>query len=396
MKKIIERTGYMERLIRSKDLPQVVKVITGPRRCGKSFLMGQFVRYLESNGVDKDDILSINFESLSGQDITDHRELNSILKEYVTGKRFCYVFLDEVQNVKGWELSVAALCAEGNVDVYITGSNSDMLSTELATHLSGRYIEISLQPLSFSEFVDMHGLDPDESALSEYIRYGSMPETDPGRGEEFCGSYLEGVFNTVLVKDILGRLKTNDVTKLRSIARFLYSNIGNECSILSISKGTGLNKDTVSKYVDALCNALLFYHSEKYDIVGKKLLSTNGKFYASDLGIRNTVLMGAQGNDIGRPLENIVFLELRRRGYTVRTGSFRDTEVDFTAIRNGTTEYFQVTQTMLSEVTREREFRPLKRIGDNFPKKILTLDRIGLGSDQGIETVNLIDWLMAG
>lgn len=306
-----------------------------------------------------------------------------------------YIFLDEIQNVKDWELSVAALGTMKNCDVYLTGSNSKLLSTELSTHLSGRFIEIRMLPLSFREYLELHPSDDRELRFREYLRFGALPETDPARGERFCDAYLEGTFNTVLVKDILGRLKIDDVTKVEAIARFLYSNIGNTTNTQHIAKGAGVSAATADRYIGQMEGALLFYHAEKYDVVGKKLLETNGKYYASDLGLRNSALKGAGGTDLSRPLENLVYLELIRRGYTVRIGSYRDYEVDFTALKADTTEYYQVTTTLQTAETRERELRPLNGLRDNFRKTVLTLDRFGLGSENGITVVNIIDWLLS-
>ncbi len=388
----MRRADYLEQLHASKDATSIVKVITGMRRCGKSTLMEQFVDDLRSEGISDGRIFHVNFETFEGYDIVSPDALRAELRA-LPRDGIVYILLDEVQNVKGWELIVSSLLEAGNFDVYITGSNSDMLSTDLSTHLSGRYIEIGMLPLSFREYLELHPGDREER-FNQYLRYGGLPDTDPDRGERHSLGYLEGVFNTVLVKDVLSRLKTDDVSKIRSIARFLYSNIGNTTNIASIAAGTGLNPGTVDRYVNGMMSALLFYHAEKYDIVGKKLLSTNGKFYASDLGMRFMALKGSGTDDMSRPLENAVYLELVRRGYTVRTGSYRDKEVDFTAVRGNETEYYQVAMTVLPEETKKREFRSLESIRDNFPKTVLTLDRFNLGTFGGIKVVNVIDWLM--
>ena len=390
----IRREQYLEELREGRSDKDVVKVVTGMRRCGKSTLLEQFKGDLLDSGVPEEDIIHLNLESFEGQGYTTYKELNEMLESRVPTDRDSYILLDEIQNVEGWEKSVAALCTIEMCDVYLTGSNSSMLSTELSTHISGRYIEIDMLPFSFKEYIQLHSGSDVNKLFSDYLRYGSLPEVDPAKGERFCQSYIEGVFNTVLVKDILSRVKTDDVRRITSIARFLYSNIGNTTNIAAISKGSGISPVTSDRYVTEMENALLFYHSERYDIVGKRLLQTNGKYYASDLGMRNVVLKGAKGTDVSRPLENVVFLELIRRGYTVRTGSYRDLEVDFTALKGGSTEYYQVTLTMMSEDTRTRELRPLEDIRDNYSKTILTLDRFGLGSENGIRIVNVIDWLL--
>ena len=391
MLEYVKRTEYLELLREFKDAPSVIKVITGIRRCGKSTLLDQFAEELRDNGVDSEHIFHMNFESFEGQSTVSSEELKKTLRSLPTSG-MVYVMLDEIQNVKGWEMIVAALETIKNYDVYITGSNSHMLSTDLATHLSGRYIEIHMFPFSFKEYMQLHPGDKDERFL-QYLRYGGLPDADPDRGDRYCRGYLDAAFNTVLVKDILERLKTDDIGVIKSIAVFLYSNIGNITNRSAISKGTGLNQATVNRYVDAMEEALLFHHADRYDMVGKKLLSTNGKYYASDVGMRNNAMAGGTP-DIGRSMENVVFLELLRRGYKVRIGSYRDKEIDFTAVKGEETEYYQVSETMLAPETKEREMRPLRSVKDNFPKTVLTLDRFGLGNYDGIQTVNIIDWLL--
>ena len=392
MEGTVRRSGYLEQLHGSKDATGVVKVITGMRRCGKSTLMEQFADDLRSEGVADDHIFHVNFESFEGHDMLSPKELRSHLRD-LPRDGIVYILLDEIQEVVGWETIVASLEAVKNYDVYITGSNSNMLSTDLATHLSGRYIEIRMLPLSFAEYLKLHPGEREEKFV-QYLRYGGLPDADPDMGEKHSMGYLEGVFNTVLIKDVLSRLKTDDVNRITAIARFLYSNIGNVTNTASIAKGTGLNPGTVDRYIEGMAAALLFYHAEKYDIVGKKLLSTNGKYYASDLGMRLMALKGSGTDDMSRPLENAVYLELMRRGYTVRVGSYRDKEVDFTAIMGNNVEYYQVAMTVLGEDTRKREFGSLESIKDNFPKTILTMDRFNLGTFNGIKVVNVIDWML--
>ena len=390
---LIRRDDYMDLLYSGKDDNDVVKVITGVRRCGKSTLLEMYMMELQKSGVSEDCIFHLNLESSEGQKITDSRELNEWLSRIPTDRQ-TYLFLDEIQNVDKWELSVAAIGTMHMCDLYITGSNSKMLSSDLSTHISGRYVEIPMLPLSFSEYLKLHPSDDVDRSFNLFLRYGSLPGVDPSRGERYCMDYLEGVYNTVLVKDVLQRKELRSVRKLNDISRFLYSNIGNVTNDSIISKKVNVSPNTADSYIEGLTEALLFYHADTYDIVGKKLLKTNGKYFATDLGMRNAALKGAEGTDISRPVENIVFLELIRSGYTVRIGSFRDSEVDFTAVRDGVTEYYQVTLTMMSPDIRNREFRPLKGIRDNWRKTILTLDRLGLGSDEGVDVVNLFDWLL--
>lgn len=388
------RKDYLSLLEAGKDENAVVKVITGMRRSGKSTLMNQFIEKLKAAGVSDDRIFLINFEMAEYQYINDRIILNKWILDNIPKEGQCYVFLDEIQNVNDWEMSVSALQIMPNCDVYITGSNSKMLSSELSTHISGRYTEVKVLPLSFSEYLELHPSDDKDSRFRDYLRYGGLPVVNPDSDRTFIEGLLEGIFNTVLVKDVLYRLKTDDVSKITSIAKFLYSNIGNITNIDNIATETGISNPTVSKYVEEMSKAFLFYYAEKYDIVGKKILKTNGKFYASDLGMRNVIIGLGLARDISKPLENVVFMELLRRGYEVRIGSYRDWEVDFTAIGPDGVEYYQICETMLSDDTYKRESRPFKAIKDNCPKTILTLDKFGLGSDDGIKIVNLVDWLL--
>ena len=390
----IVRRRPMEMLRSGRGLMDVVKVVTGMRRCGKSTLMEMYADELIASGVPYEDIVSINLESKEYMDLETSEQLSDAVFSRIGNSGIKYVFIDEVQNVIGWERVISALTVTRRCDIHITGSNSHMLSSELATHISGRYVEIELTPLSFREYMELHPGDR-RQRFNEYLRFGALPEVDPARGAEFCDAQLIGIYNTILVKDILRRLERGDARTLDSIARFLYSNVGNLTNIDSIANTLNIGNSKVSRYVSMLCEAFLFYDAERYDIVRKKVLKTNGKFYASDLGIRNVALRGSGMADISRPLENLVFLELVRRGYTVRIGSFRDKEVDFTASKDGRTEYYQVCQTMLSEDTRERELYSLEAIRDNHPKIVLTLDDYGLGSDEGIEIMNVIDWFMS-
>ncbi|MCQ2071328.1 MAG: ATP-binding protein [archaeon] len=395
MDREIVRTSYLERISAGRGDTGIVKVITGMRRVGKSVLMQQYIDDLTGSGVSRDDILFIDFESLEGQDIRDKDDLNKILKEKVPEDRLFFVFFDEIQNVQGWEMSVSALNHMKNVDVYITGSNSDMLSSDLATHISGRHVEIEVFPLSLKEFIGLHGYGDRETAFHEYLHYGGLPAIDPSRGWRYARDYLQGVYNTVVVKDVLKNIGTANASKIEAVSRFLFSNIGNTTNVSSISKATGFSTNTVDSYIGTMTDAFLFSMCQRYDMVGKRLLNTNGKYYATDLGLRNAALGITAGSDISRPLENLVYIELCRRGYDVRVGSYHDEEVDFLAMRSDSMEYFQVCQTLMSEGTRRRETRSLERPRDNHPKTVLTLDRYGLGDENGIKIVNVIDWLMA-
>jgi len=390
----VQRERYLSLLDSGRDRNDVIKVITGMRRVGKSTLLNQYIDRLKNEDISEDHIFLVNFESIEFQHICDNNALNRWIADNIPKDGQNYVFLDEIQNVEGWEKSVSGLQIMQNCDIYITGSNSKMPSSELATHISGRYVEIKVYPLSFREYLYLHPSDDIEKRFTDFLKYGGLPAVDPDSDETFIYGMLEGIFNTILIKDILSRLKTDDVSKLTSISRFLYSNIGNTTNIDNIAKTTGISNPTVSKYVDEMCMAYLFHYSERYDIVGKRYLKTNGKYYTSDLGLRNVMLSNFEGRDISRPLENIVYLELLRRGYSVRVGNYNDWEIDFTASKPEGTEYFQICRTLMSADTYEREIRPLRKIKDNFPKTVLTLDRLGLGSDDGIKIVNIIDWLL--
>jgi len=380
------RTYYLDILKAGKDKTDTVKVLTGMRRTGKSTILRQFIDTL---GDDEEKVV-IDIDLLDT--VPDQMQLRRMITDGFSEGRIHHVFIDEIQDVDGWERVVAMLVARRDCDVYITGSNAKMLSSELATKISGRYTEIEVHPLSFREYLELYPGDRYER-FDEYIRYGALPIVDPSRGSVFCNGQLEDVFNTVIVKDVLSHIGSKDVKQLLSVARFLYSNIGNVTNIDNISKELGIGYPTVQKYVEEMKAAHLFHYCERFDIVGKKILQSKGKFYSTDIGMRRVVMKGEPTPDISRPLENIVYMELLRRGHTVRVGSYRDSEVDFTVTDSDCIEYYQVTQTMMAEETRERELRPLERVNDNYRKIVLTMDRFGLGSYGGIEVVNVIDWL---
>ena len=386
----IKRLDYLRFLKDSTGKTDLVKVLTGMRRTGKTTVMLQHMGFIRSSGVPEESICYIDLDLL-GEEI-DSQELKEMLQPCLGREGLHYIMIDEIQDVEGWERVIAMLVARRDCDIYITGSNSKMLSSELSTKLSGRYMEVEILPLSFKEFVELHGGDENDRFL-QYIRYGPLPSIEPDRGDRVCRAQSEDVYNTVMMKDILSHTSGN-ANKLRSVCRFLFSNIGRVTNAERISAELKLSDDTVRKYLDALLEAHLFYHAERYDIVGKNVFRSKGKYYATDTGMRN-LLVNANGlRDISAPLENIVFFELLRRGWRVFVGSYRDKEVDFIAIREDEIKYYQVSQTIMAEETYSREIGPLKAIGDNYPKTILTLDRFGLGNDSGIRTINLIDWLM--
>ncbi len=403
---MVERAEYLEKLISWKD-EQVIKVVTGIRRCGKSTLLMQYSDYLKKNGVKDNEIVYINFEELEYEELLDYKRLYSYLKERLSEGRRTYIFLDEIHKVSSYEKVVDSLYVKGNVDIYITGSNAYMLSSDLATLLTGRYVEISMLPLSFYEFSQLSEKAGD-AGFADYLKFGSMPYiAKMDRTEEKAEAYLEGIYNTVVVKDIEDRQrrkerdsekrKISDIALLKSIAKYLASVVGSPVSIKSItdylvSGGRKVSPNTVSDYVEALVESFIFYPVERMDVAGKQLLQTNKKYYIVDLGIRNHILPKSK-YDLGFSIENIVYFELLRRGYKVYTGRYDKAEVDFVCEKRGEYVYYQVTADMTAEKTFARELAPLEAISDNYQKVVITLDRMTVGNYNGIKVINLIDWL---
>ena len=383
-------------------------MVTGIRRCGKSTLLMQFQQWLKENGVTQEQIVSVNFEELEYEDLLDYKKLYQYLKECLISGKITYIFLDEIQKVPSFEKVVDSLYVKPNVDLYITGSNAYMLSGDLATLLTGRYVEIKMLPLSLREFLSMTGLEP-EQGFPEYLRNGGMPYIAAmNRTNEKVSTYLEGIYNTVIVKDIEDRQarkesdpskrKITDIALLKTIAKYLASVVGNPVSVRSItdyliSNGRKISPNTVGDYVEALTESFIFYPAERFDIVGKQLLKANRKMYIVDLGLRNHILP-RKNYDLGFSLENLVYFELLRRGYKVTIGKVGNTEVDFVAEKQGAYQYFQVTADMTAQETFEREIRPLENIRDNYEKMILTMDRLTPGNYNGIHVRYLLDWLI--
>lgn len=404
---MVERNEYLEQLWTWKD-EQLIKVVTGIRRCGKSTLLKQYQEKLLATGVGEEQIISINFEDLDNEPLLNYKELYRHIKEHLCTDKMTYIFLDEIQNVPSFEKVVDSLYVKGNTDVYITGSNSYMLSSDLATLLSGRYVEISILPLSFREYITVTGMEK-EAAFTEFMKTGGMPYVAVmNRTDEKVDQYLEGIYNTVIVKDIeerqarkekdAGKRKITDLTLLKTIARYLASVVGSPVSMKSItdyliSSGRKVSPNTVNDYVEALTESFVFYPAERFDIIGKQLLKINRKMYIVDVGLRNHILP-RKHYDLGFSIENIVYFELLRRGNKVNIGKYGSTEVDFVAQKKGILTYYQVTADMTAEETFEREMRPLKSIQDNYEKIILTLDRFSLGNYEGIKVLNVIDWLL--
>ena len=386
----IIRHDYLQILEDASGKTDLVKVITGMRRVGKTTVMLQHLHNLRTRGIPEKSICYIDLD-LIGADISTS-QLKDLIGPCLEEKGIHYILIDEIQNVTGWEQVIAMLVARRDCDIYITGSNSRMLSSELSTKLSGRYMEVEILPLSFREFMELNGGNP-EKRFEQYLRYGPLPSIEPDRGERVCRAQSEGVYNTVLMKDVLARF-SGKADKLVPICRFLYSNIRNITNAEKISEALGISNDTISKYLNAVLEAHLFYHADRYDVVGKKVFSSKGKYYATDLGMRSILVNANELRDVSAPLENVVYFELLRRGYRVFVGSFRDQEVDFTAIRGDEVKYYQVSKTVMDDDTYSREIDPLQSVNDNYDKTILTLDRFGLGNDNGIKIVNVIDWLL--
>ncbi|MCI9096063.1 MAG: ATP-binding protein [Lachnospiraceae bacterium] len=404
---MVERKEYLKQLWSWKD-EQVIKVVTGIRRCGKSTLLKQYQEKLLAEGIAREQMISINFEELENEPLLDYQALYRYIKERLCDGKMTYIFLDEIQKVMSFEKAVDSLYVKDNIDIYITGSNAYMLSGELATLLTGRYVEISMLPLSFREYTQATGMQT-EQAFSEYMKSGALPYIAVmDRTDEKVDVYLEGIYNTVIVRDIeerqarkerdAGKRKITDIALLKTIARYLASVIGSPVSLKSItdylvSSGRKVSPNTVSDYVEALTESFVFYSAERFDIVGKQLLKVNKKMYMVDLGLRNHILP-RKYYDLGFSVENIVFFELLRRGNRVAVGKYGSAEVDFVARRQDVITYYQVTADMTAKETFEREMRPLRSIHDNYEKIVLTLDRFSTGNYDGIKVVNVVDWLL--
>ena len=368
----------------------------------------QFQVYLRANDIPEKNIIYIDFEDPAYNSLLDYHVLHEEITKRLVPSEMTYIFLDEIQHIDFFERAVASLYLKPNVDIYITGSNAGLLSGEEATLLSGRYVEIDMLPLSFKEFMETRNIDP-EKGLAEYLKVGGLPYVATmNPSSDITDDYLEGIYNTVLVKDIEDREKRRekegktrritDLGLLKNISRYLCSVIGSPVSTKSItdylkSNGRKVTESTIDDYLEVLTETYLLYPVSRYDIVGKILLTTNGKYYTVDLGLRNHILP-RERYDLGFSLENIVYLELKRRGYKVYIGKQGNTEVDFVAEKAGIITYFQVTANMTAEETFEREMRPLKNIKDNYRKIILTSDRLTVGNYEGIEVLNLVDWLL--
>lgn len=404
---MIQRKEYLEKLMSWKD-EKVIKVITGIRRCGKSTLLAQFRSLILQNGVLPEQIQFMNFEDMELESLLEPSVLHKHIIDQLNPDKMNYIFLDEIQKVSEYQKVVDSLYIRDNVDIYITGSNAYLLSGELATLLSGRYVEINMLPLSFAEYCEARGSGDKEALFAEYMRRGGFPYAAMLQDDDRLDMYFEGIYNTIILKDIeerqkrresdSGKRKITDILLLKNISRFLAGSVGSPIAIKNIaayitSGGRKVSENTVSDYTEALVEPYVFYPVERFDVVGKQLLKTMPKYYIVDLGIRRH-LLPRKNYDLGYSLENIIYFELIRRGYKVSIGKVGNTEVDFVAEKNGRYHYYQVTASMTDESTFEREIRPLRNIADNYHKTILTLDRFTVGDYEGIEVVNAVDWLL--
>ena len=407
----IDRKEYLNFLIESKD-KQIIKVVSGVRRCGKSTLFEIYKDYLIKNGVEKKQIISINFEDMEYEELTDYKKLYEYIKSKIIEDKKNYIFLDEIQNVDKFEKVVDSLFIKENIDLYITGSNAYFMSSELATLLSGRYIELKMLSLSFKEYyqtrLEYENLDKKENKIlktlmqyyNEYIVNSSFPYTlQLNNNLKNIYEYLSGIYNSVLLKDIVARLKIADVMRLESVVKYIFDNIGNLTSISKIantltSVGRKTDTKTVEKYVKGLVDGLLIYEVNRYNIKDKEFLSTLSKYYVSDLGLRQMIL-GNRNIDMGHILENIIYLELLRRKSNIYVGQFDKNEIDFVVINSNEVEYYQVALTVLDENTLKRELAALKNIKDNYPKYLITLDEVLPNTDyEGIKVINALEWLL--
>ena len=394
----IERRDYLDKLIAFKD-KKLIKVITGIRRCGKSTIMEIFRDWLLNNGVSPEQILYLNFEDYDNIELRNPLALHQYIKPLILSDKPTYIFFDEIQHVKDFPDIINSINLKPNVDLYVTGSNAYMLSNEIATLLSGRYVEIAMLPLSFKEYVEgCGGSDNLEKAYTNYITQSSFPYTLALDRPKDITDYLNGVYNTVVMKDIISRKKIQDVMMLESVIRFVADNIGNMLSTKRIADimtadGRKIDQKTVEKYLTSLCETFFVYEAKRYNVKGKQLLKTLGKYYLVDVGLRR-MLLGGRSFDAGRLLENVVYLELLRRQKSVYIGKIDNLEVDFVAIDENDIVYYQVAATVRDEATLKRELSSLQQINDQYQKYILTLDEDPEADYDGIKRINALKWLM--
>lgn len=394
---MIERVEYLKKLNDFKE-KELIKVITGLRRSGKSILMDQFIGFISKNGVKKNQIIKINFEEKENEELLDKDKLYDYIVEKLKKNNdgYTYLFLDEIQKVKEFQIIIDSLYVKKNVDIYITGSNADLLSSELATLLTGRYVEIKMLPLSYKEYIDNKKDDSD--LFNEYIKNGGLPYLLNLEKDEMKYVYITGLYNTILNNDILKRHNDIDLTIFENILNYIIDNISNIISPNVIantltSYGKKVSYNTVEKYIRYMKECYLIYECNRYNILGKQNLKTLSKYYLVDLGFRKISSIKNSTN-IGHNIENIVYLELLRRGNIVNIGKVNNLEVDFVVMKDSELEYYQVTTSLYDDKVKEREVNSLKKIKDSHKKTILTLDDYGTGNIDGINVVNLRSWLL--
>ena len=400
MQGLLKRDYYLDKLIASKDL-NLIKVITGVRRCGKSILLQQFKEYLINENIDKKNIIYMNFESAEWYDIKNYRDLyDYIIKRKNGGKN--YILLDEVQNIKNWERAVNSLIVDIDCDIYITGSNAYLLSSELTTLLAGRILTIKLYPFSFKEYINAYPFGKDEDKydkFDKYLKFGGLPMLiNLNDNEQLIMDYLTDIKEVVLKKDVIARNSIKDVVFLDNLIKYMASVIGNLTTPNAISEfmsknGNAITNETVDAYLKMLENAFFIYRVSRYELKGKQLLKTKGKYYFVDNGLKN-VIDGINSYDTGSSYENLIYIELLRKGYEVYVGKYNDIEIDFVAIKPDEKVYFQFARSIMDENVEEREKKSLLAINDNYRKVILTMDRVKNKQLEGIEVINIIDFLL--
>lgn len=395
--KTIYRKEYMEKLKLYKD-KNIIKVLTGIRRSGKSTILNEFKKELIDSGVLEKNIISINFEDNSNKELLDSQKLHDYILSKIEKNTMNYVFLDEIQNVPEFEKCINSLFLRDYIDIYITGSNSYMLSGELATFLTGRYIQIHVLPLSFKEYISFYGENDELRKYNEYVLYGGLPYLINLDNSTEKLDYLDSIYNTVILKDVISRKKINDALVLESICRFLFDNIGSNVSTKKISdtlssNGRKNSVHTIEEYLNGLLESYILYKVNRFDIKGKQLLKTQEKYYLSDLGLRTYLLGKNHSKDLGHILENVIFLELKRKGYRIYIGKNDANEVDFVVETDDDYMYIQVALSVRDEQTLERELRPLETISDHYKKYLITLD-YDTNNYNGIKQISAIDFLL--
>ena len=396
---VIQRPQYMNFLKQFKDITDTVKVLTGIRRAGKTFLMNMFIDYLKSNGVSDEQIIHINFEDFAFSDITTAKDLYTYVHQHQSNGKRNYLFLDEIQHVTDWEKAINSFRVDMDADIYITGSNGQLLSGELATLLTGRYVELKVYPLSFKEYYTFKKGTPETSyqLFQDYLTDGGFPAVDIAPSRDLRVALKEGIFDSIILSDIALRANTRNDSAIIAIANYMMSEIGNVLSATKIantlrSNGQKITTTTVINYLQLLEQSFLFYKADRYDLRGKRWLSTQSKYYVVDNGLRNTQLHRAATDNLGHQVENIVFMELLRRGYSVDVGKLDDKEIDFIARKGENVEYYQITQHLPDGSNRETH--NLLHLPDGYKKTVLTLNQLETGNVEGVNVVYILDWLL--